>query len=305
MKNLPPGPAAPRLVTRHDPDGDRVIGTDHDPDTPTAIPTPAGSPAAPGSPAAADGPAAPDGPVSPTHVLDNAVLSALRGAHAHLAEVNGLAARYRADVAPFAALAEPAAPGAWADLAALAGPSAPVVLAGDPVAPPPGWTVRVRLDGVQMTGAGVEPAAAPEAEVLGPADVPEILDLVARTEPGPYLPRTVEMGRYLGIRRDGALIAMAGERLRPDGWTEVSAVCTDPAYRGQGLAGRLIRAVAEGIRARGEAPFLHAAASNTGAIRLYEKLGFTLRRTLTFSVLSTPGEPAGPAPGEPAGPASA
>lgn len=257
-----------------------MIGTDHDGDGPT----PAGAPGAPG------------GPASPAHVLDNAVLSALRGAHAHLAEVNGLAARYRTDVALFAALAEGADPRAWADLAALAGPAAPVVLAGDPPAPPPGWTVHMRLDGVQLTGAGVEPAADPEAEVLGPADVPEILDLVARTEPGPYLPRTVETGRYLGIRRDGALIAMAGERLRPDGWTEVSAVCTDPAYRGQGLAGRLVRAVAEGIRARGETPFLHAAASNTGAIRLYEKLGFTLRRTLTFSMLRTPGEPAGPAP---------
>ncbi|WP_239133540.1 GNAT family N-acetyltransferase [Rugosimonospora africana] len=231
-----------------------------------------------------------------SHVLDDPILAALRGNHAHLAETSGLAARYPADVSLFSALADRSDARAWADLAAMAGPSATVVLAGDPPTPPPDWTITALLDGVQMIGAGVEPASDPEAEVLGPADVPEILDLVARTEPGPYLPRTIEMGRYLGIRRDGALIAMAGERMRPPGWTEVSAVCTDPAYRGQGLAGRLIRAVAEGILARGETPFLHAAASNTNAVRLYEKLGFTLRRQLTIALMRTPDAPAGSAP---------
>jgi predicted GNAT family acetyltransferase len=121
--------------------------------------------------------------------------------------------------------------------------------------------------------------------------VPEVLDLVARTEPGPFRKRTVELGRYLGIRRDGVLVAMAGERLRVPGWTEISAVCTDPAHRGQGLAARLVRALAHGIRARGERPFLAAAAENVGAVRLYEALGFTVRREVTFAVVHTP--PAG------------
>ncbi|GAA2551639.1 hypothetical protein GCM10010435_22280 [Winogradskya consettensis] len=75
---------------------------------------------------------------------------------------------------------------------------------------------------------------------------------------------------------------MAGERLRPPGWTEISAVCTDAAYRGRGLATRLVRAVAAGIRARGETPFLHTGAANTTAIRLYESIGFELRRSTTF-----------------------
>ena len=87
--------------------------------------------------------------------------------------------------------------------------------------------------------------------MLGAADVPEMLDLVERTQPGPFLARTVELGTYLGIRRDGRLVAMAGERLHPPGFTEISAVCTDAAYRGQGLATRLVRAVAAGIRRRG------------------------------------------------------
>jgi predicted GNAT family acetyltransferase len=127
-----------------------------------------------------------------------------------------------------------------------------------------------------------------EAIVLGPADVPEMLALVERTRPGPFEARTVELGTYLGIRREGELVAMAGERMRPPGWTEVSAVCTDPRFQGQGLGGRLVRAVAVGIRARGEVPCLHAAATNTGAIKLYESLGFVTRRTIDFVGLRAP-----------------
>jgi predicted GNAT family acetyltransferase len=104
---------------------------------------------------------------------------------------------------------------------------------------------------------------------------------VARTRPGPFLARTIELGAYYGVRDGGRLVAMAGERLRPPGWTEISAVCTDERHRGRGLAGRLVRHVAAGIRARGEIPFLHAASANTGAVRLYESLGFA-RRVPTF-----------------------
>jgi predicted GNAT family acetyltransferase len=121
-----------------------------------------------------------------------------------------------------------------------------------------------------------------EAVQLGHEDVPEMLDLVGRTRPGPFLPRTVELGSYLGIRRNGALVAMAGERMHPPGYTEISAVCTDPDARGSGLASRLMRAVAYGIRARGETPILHAASTNDTAIRLYEKLGFAVRREFEF-----------------------
>ncbi len=109
---------------------------------------------------------------------------------------------------------------------------------------PAGWEVTERIEGVQLVDDGLAAAPEPEAVRLGPADVPEMLDLVARTRPGPFLPRTVELGTYLGIRRDGALIAMAGQRLHPPGWTEISAVCTDPAFRGGARPPRLIRAVA-------------------------------------------------------------
>ncbi|MER6921607.1 GNAT family N-acetyltransferase, partial [Streptomyces spiralis] len=150
---------------------------------------------------------------------------------------------------------------------------------------PEGWEVVGIGHGVQLVDTGLRAEPDPEAVRLGSDDVPEILDLVARTEPGPYLPRTVEMGTYLGIRHRGRLIALAGERLRPPGWTEISAVCTDPAYRGRGLATRLVRAVAAGIKERGERPFLHARADNANAIRLYESIGFTLRCRTVFSLV--------------------
>jgi ribosomal protein S18 acetylase RimI-like enzyme len=225
--------------------------------------------------------------------LDNPAWSALAGPHAHFAEQKGQVLRYPVDVTPFLAIPDAPDDHLWQDIADLAGPGATVVIIGGAGASPEGWTRLQDTPGVQLDGSGLV-AEAPSAEDfpvvrLGEADVPEMLDLVARTQPGPFLARTVLLGTYLGIRRDGALIAMAGERLHPPGWTEISAVCTDPAFRGRGLAARLVRAVGAGIRARGETPFLHAAASNVHAIRLYETLGFRLRRKLLFSALQVPG----------------
>ncbi|GGV87406.1 GNAT family N-acetyltransferase [Streptomyces massasporeus] len=222
--------------------------------------------------------------------LDNAVWAALNGPHARFAERLGRAARYPADVYDFAALAEPTDLAAWADLRELVGPGTVVRLKPvDDV--PSGWDVVGGGQGVQLVDTALRSEPAPEAVRLGPDDVPEILDLVAHTRPGPFLKRTVELGTYLGIRHQGRLIAMAGERIRPPGWTEISAVCTHPEHRGRGLGTRLVRAVAAGIRARGDLPFLHAAAGNTQAIRLYESIGFTLRRRSPILLVRSPGRP--------------
>jgi ribosomal protein S18 acetylase RimI-like enzyme len=222
-------------------------------------------------------------------VLDNPALASLTGPHAHFAERRGRVLRYPVDVSPWVGLPDEPDAEDWADVAALAGPGAEVPLAGYfRGAVPDGWEIAFAVDGVQLVDDGIAAAPDPEAVRLTPADVPEMLDLVARTRPGPFLPRTIELGTYLGIRRGGALVAMAGERLHPPGWTEISAVCTDPAFRGQGLAGRLVLAVAHGIRERGETPFLHTGARNTGAIRLYESLGFRLRRTTEFLAARVP-----------------
>jgi GNAT superfamily N-acetyltransferase len=222
-----------------------------------------------------------------THPLDNPVLSSLTGGHARFAERYGNVLRYPVDVSPFIAMPEEPDEADWADAAGLVGPGNLLALAGIRVPPPAGWEVMMIGEGVQMTGADLEVADDPEAVPLGLADVPDMLELTARTKPGPFLPRTYELGTYLGIRRDGELVAMAGERLHPDGWTEISAVCTDEAWRGQGLSSRLVRAVGAGIRARGEIPFLHAVATNP-AIRLYEQLGFRLRRSTVFSAARVP-----------------
>jgi predicted GNAT family acetyltransferase len=125
----------------------------------------------------------------------------------------------------------------------------------------------------------------PEAAVLAAADVPEMLELVAATEPGPFFKRTIVLGTYLGLRREGVLVAMAGERMRMEGWTEISAVCTLPAFRGQQFATRLVSDLILRIRTRNERPFLHVLTSNAPAIAVYEALGFTVRRTATITVL--------------------
>jgi ribosomal protein S18 acetylase RimI-like enzyme len=232
---------------------------------------------------------------SDQRVLDNPVWTALVGPHAQFAQTYGQVSRYPGDVSPFVAFSSDATDAAWDDLAALAGPGASVALSGVDRPPPGGWEaggweVSRTIAGVQLVDESLVAAADPEAVVLGVDDVPEMLDLVARAQPGPFGPRTIELGTYLGIRRGGALIAMAGERLHPPGWVEISAVCTDDAYRGQGLATRLVRALAAGIRERGETPFLHAAASNVRAIELYLSLGFALRRETTFRLVRVPGE---------------
>ncbi|GAA1377097.1 GNAT family N-acetyltransferase [Catellatospora chokoriensis] len=222
-----------------------------------------------------------------TGVLDDPAGAALSGPHAGFARRHGRAACYDPAVTPFAALPAGAGAQAWDDLAALVGPGGTAAVIGDhPV--PAGWRITWQDEVVQLGDAAIAVADEPAAVPLGVADVPEMLDLVQRTKPGPFLARTVEMGSYLGIRQDGKLVAMAGERMHPPGFTEISAVCTDPAYRGQGLATRLISAVAAGVRRRGETPFLHAASDNTAAIRLYEAMGFAVRRSLTFTVVVAP-----------------
>lgn len=123
--------------------------------------------------------------------------------------------------------------------------------------------------------------------VLGSTDVPRMLALASATQPGPFGSRTIELGDYLylGVRRGGVLVAMAGERMRLDGFTEISAVCVDAAHRKQGIAADLVRALTASIMARSETPFLHVFSSNFQAIALYRKLGFVLRRQLHLAVL--------------------
>jgi ribosomal protein S18 acetylase RimI-like enzyme len=222
--------------------------------------------------------------------LDNAVWHSIVGPRAPLAERTRRAARFWPAVSPFGAVDDAAAPGAWRELADLLPLGEAVVVFRPVVDPPPGWQVAHRLAGVQMVAGAPASLDDDHGDVvaLGAADAAEMLDLTRATRPGPFGPRTVEFGGYLGIRRDGRLVAMAGERLRTAGYTEISAVCTDEQHRGRGLATRLVTTLLDQIRARGEQPFLHAAATNHPAIRLYETLGFTVRCAVDAAVLIPP-----------------
>lgn len=232
-------------------------------------------------------------PDSALYPLDDPVGSALRGPHAHFAERRGRILRYPPSVTPWLALPDRPEAADWADAAALAGPGGIVTVTAFRERPPEDWEVVFDAEGVQLVDVAVEAAPCAEAVRLGPADVPEMLDLVARTRPGPFETRTIELGTYLGVRRDGVLVAMAGERLRPPGWSEISGVCTDESVRGQGLMRR--------TRA-GRRPRDPGARRNTLPAR--RRVQHQRRPALRVAGLRPPpphAVPLGARPGEPAG----
>ena len=221
-----------------------------------------------------------------THPLDNVIWSALTTVQSPLAIGNDRARRFDPRYAGFAAMPDHA-PANFAALAGLlrAGEGASVVAADD-VEPGPLFEVVARKNLVQMIGAtSGEVSDAGRFVVLGVDDVPEMTALVRLTEPGPWFERSAELGRFLGFKAGGRLVAMAGERLRVPGHTEISGVCCHPDFRGRGFAADLMRSVARGIVARGETPFLHVLGENSGAIALYEKLGLRLRQRRRLALL--------------------
>jgi GNAT superfamily N-acetyltransferase len=213
------------------------------------------------------------------HILDNAVWHALTSTHAHFAEGTDLAKRYPPQVAAYIGLVDQSA-AAYRDLAQIvpAGETARLWGLNLPLEFP-GWTTCAAFSVFQMVSPQpiTMPDMAEDVIDLTPADVPDMLELVRLTAPGPFFPRTIELGHYIGIRQHGQLVAMAGERVRPAGFSEVSAVCTHPDYRGRGYAGHLIQRITAWNRARGDVPFLHVLTTNTPAIRLYQQLGFVQR----------------------------
>ena len=227
-------------------------------------------------------------------ILDSSVWSALTGPQAHLARGDGDVREYLPSVAYFAAVRDWTASGVWEAITEFRGPGADFPLPPAGVAIPQGWEITRRIEGVQLIETPdfvPEPAPARigdyEFAELGAADAAEMLDLVERTRPGPFLSETYKMGRYVGYRLDGELVALAGERVRPIGWTEISAVCTDLAHRGHGLAAALVHDVGLHIRARGDRVYLHTLTTNP-ARALYTRLGFQLRRELTFGSIRIP-----------------
>jgi predicted GNAT family acetyltransferase len=208
---------------------------------------------------------------------------------AAIAQRFGAAVRLQSDIGVFAAAADTGAESraALADLPC--GPEGLWLLEREEVAPPPGLCVHHTSACVQMVADTVDVREPDFAFVaLGDADAPQMFALARQCEPGPFFEHTNRMGRFIGVKREGRLVAMAGERLQPDGYTEVSGVCTDPDHRGRGYAGGLMRMVATRILARGEVSFLHSYADNAGAIALYESLGFRFRARIMLTVLVRP-----------------
>jgi ribosomal protein S18 acetylase RimI-like enzyme len=222
------------------------------------------------------------------HPLDTVIWRALTGVQQSLAVGDERARRYSAAIAPFAATVDTEADSFRSLLALVGGDDQIALFTTEEVEPPSAFAV-VRRDSVDQMILEDADDCAPESGgpivALRLADVPEMLALASVTQPGPFGPRTIELGHYIGIRRRGALVAMAGERMRLDGFTEISAVCVESAYRGQGLAVDLVRSLVSSIAARSEIPFLHVFSSNHAAIALYRKLGFSLPRRMHLAVL--------------------
>lgn len=212
------------------------------------------------------------------HPLDRPVWHALNTQLAKFSEGDANARRFLRDVNLFAAAREDSNECLQA-LSSLVPDDGPVILLqrGD-VPEVPNAKVAMAMDAIQMVAERVVPSMPGDCvTALTSADASAMLELATLTQPGPYLLRTSELGQFWGVKENGVLLAMAGERMKFDGYCEVSGVCTHPDARGRGFAGLLSRIVATRIQQRGETPYLHALSSNHGAIRLYEKLGFAKR----------------------------
>jgi predicted GNAT family acetyltransferase len=222
----------------------------------------------------------------PSHPLDHPIWTALTTTQHSLAEGDARARRYATDVTPFADMPDLSAEN-FAALAALMSPTDIAVLfTPEAVQAPAEFKVVLAETGEQMIGTPIEtPVNGVDIVTLGVDDVPDMIELTTLTKPGPFSTRTHELGTFLGIRADGQLVAMAGERMKPAHYTEMTAVCVHPSHRGRGYGQMLLSAVSRQIVSRGEIPFLHVFTSNHSAIALYRRQGMEIRRRLHVTVL--------------------
>jgi ribosomal protein S18 acetylase RimI-like enzyme len=221
---------------------------------------------------------------------DDVIWQALTTRQAGVARVQGPARKFIDGIGPLAAFTGDADAGyaALADFAAQG--SVVAVFIDSAWRDRPGWTVAAQAPLVRMrreSRGNIDAVTPPGVRIdpLGDADSKDMQELASLARPGPFGPRTHQLGSFLGIRDRGRLVAMAGERMKVPGHTEVSAVCTHPDHTGKGYAAALMAKVIAGIEARGETAFLHSRADNGRALALYERLGFRAQRSGHFVAL--------------------
>lgn len=221
-----------------------------------------------------------------SHPLDNPVWTALTTTQTHWAQKSPLARRFPAEIGPLAGFEAPTreAYESLGDLFPADGIAA--ICLDQPPELPATWILHEIAPMLQMiyTDCKLPPPASDFIELTA-ADAPEMLALARLTKPGPFAIRTHELGDFIGIKRGGKLVAMAGERLRAPGYTEVSAVCTHPDHVGHGYARGLMVEIMRRILARSETPFLHVRSQNQRAIELYHDLGYVDRHLFQLTVL--------------------
>ncbi len=209
-------------------------------------------------------------------VLRNNIWYALTNKHAPFAIGDGLARRYPVEMTEAVAIADYSLT-ALEDLTRIVGKDETVFFGGfEPPQELPGWKIHGRFVIKQMVCEQSVAAIETSETILNltAADVPEMFKLVELTDPGPFYPRIIELGRYVGIRKDGQLIAMAGERYSPPGFQEFGSVCTHPDHRGKGYASLLVNQLIVWNQREGNTPFLHVDPDNENVRRLYQRLGF-------------------------------
>lgn len=224
------------------------------------------------------------------HLLDRPIWSALETRHRVFAQGDNLARRYPSSIVPFAAIAADDAE-SLRTLGKLVPPDESVImLQADAIALPPGLAAISTAPGVQMVAeTPLQTVSDQRVQRLTQDDAAEMLALASLTKPGPFTLGALSLGDFWGVKVEGRLVAMAGERMKQPGYTELSGVCSHPEFRGGGLGGLLSLFVANQIMARGEIPYLHAYASNTAAIALYETIGFKLRSMINVAVVQRAG----------------
>jgi ribosomal protein S18 acetylase RimI-like enzyme len=221
------------------------------------------------------------------HILDNPIWNALVSGNKNMAKGNDYARFFPDDIAIFGGLKNNSASDLNNLQQQIAADKTVILFTPRKIEVPATWTIIAEKDLLQMVYEGDDLFSLDNDSLISltDKDVPAMLELTSKTNPGPFFNRTIEFGNYEGIFDGGRLVAMAGWRLQPEPYIEISAVCTDPAYVKLGYATALIRSQIKSIKSTAHIPFLHVVPENTPAIKLYQKLGFRTRKQMFLYVL--------------------